>query len=110
MVLRVIAILLALWAAERAAEACCLGGACTKYKQNGQGPQDVIEEPVYGYTHSVAGAIPRWSHARIAKFLSTGTWKPITPSSGPGNKLRPKLDPKMLVIPASSIQFMTADK
>jgi hypothetical protein len=107
--LRVIAIivasLVALLAVERAAEACCLGCACTKYKDRRQ--PDVVAEAVYGYTRSIAGGIPRWSHARIVKFLATGTWKPITPNSLPNAA---KLDPSARVIPARSIQFMTADK
>jgi hypothetical protein len=100
----IIASLVALLAVERAAEACCLGCACTKYKDR---PKPDVAEPVYGYTRSVAGGIPRWSHARIAKFLATGTWKPITPSSLANAA---KLDPRAHVIPAPAIQFMTADK
>ncbi|MGE0867565.1 MAG: hypothetical protein AB7P03_03320 [Kofleriaceae bacterium] len=107
MVLRIIAILLVLLAAERAAEACCIGCACTKYKNRGLDPAEVTEEPVYGYTHSVAGRIPRWSRARIAGFLATGTWKPITPTSSPNAT---QLDPHAHVVPAQPFQFVTAAK
>lgn len=106
--LRIFAIVVALLAVERAADACCLGCACTKYKDREE--PHAVAEPIYGYTHSVAGAIPRWSHARISTFLATGTWKPITPSSAPVDKRRAKLAPNARVIPAPAIQFRTADK
>jgi hypothetical protein len=112
MVLRVIAIVLALLALERVADACCVGCACTKYRQRLHDFDDdvPVTEPVYGYTHSVTGALPRWSAARIAKFLASGTWKPITASSLPKDAVVARLAPSMRVLPAPSIQFMTADK
>jgi hypothetical protein len=110
MVLRVIAIFLAFLALERVADACCMGCACTKYKQDLHDDDVPMNEPVLGYTHSVTGDLPQWCYARIAKFLASGTWKPITQSSLPKGVLVAKLDPTVRVIPAPSIQFMTADK
>ena len=83
--LRLLIILATLVAVERAASACCLGCACTKYKDQ---PERVVEEPALGYTHTVRGGLPKFSEARIAAFLATGTWTPIpsrlryTPTEG----------------------------
>jgi hypothetical protein len=56
------------------AAACAIGSPCTKYKRN----DVVLHEKAVGYRRAVRGAMPRWSYARIARFLTSAAWDPIT--------------------------------
>src|SRR6185436_16759837 len=72
---RVLVLAVALLALDAAhADACRLGSPCTKYKRR----TIEVDEPVYGYTHSLRGALPAWSVERVGKFLVRGSCKPDT--------------------------------
>lgn len=101
---RVLVILLALLAAERVADACCLGCACTKYKDR-QLSQPTLQQQASGYAHSAKGVVPGLS--KITSFLTSGTWTPLPIVYGK-NDAQPT--PDALVIPPPTIRFVTADK
>jgi hypothetical protein len=103
---RVLVILLALVAVERAADACCLGCACTKYKDRHLDEKIfTVQDVAPGYTRSVRGALPAWSIERITAFLTRGEWKPH-PTVLPKGAARPT---NVRVMPAPVIRFLTAD-
>jgi hypothetical protein len=104
---RVIVVLLAMLVTERVAEACCLGCACTKYKDRDGVPEIyVVQDIPPGYTRSVKGALPAWSIERITKFLTVGTWKPH-PTVLPKGASRPT---NVRVVPAPVLRFITAEQ
>lgn len=35
--------------------------------------------PATAYVHSIKGAIPAWSEARITRLLTSGSWEPVLP-------------------------------
>lgn len=105
MMVRVLLVLLALIAAERAADACCLGCACTKYKDQHHKIQPVIQQQARTYVHSTKGAVPGLS--KITAFLTTGTWTP-EPIVYKSHEAQPTPDAR--VVPPPTIRFATADK
>jgi hypothetical protein len=98
---RVLVILFGLVAVERAADACCLGCPCTKYKD--QRPA-VLQQDARAYTHSVKGVVPGFS--KITRFLTTGTWTP-QPIVYKANDAQPI--PGTTLVPPPTIRFVTAD-
>jgi hypothetical protein len=111
---RLLLIALALATLERAADACCLGCPCTKYQPR----TETYRQPVYGYTHSVKGALPKWSVERVAAFLARGTWTPITTAprgAAAKSPVKPNndLDGARVtyeMIPALPLRFAPADQ
>lgn len=106
--LRLLIILVTLVAVERAANACCLGCACTKYKQQ-QDQDSTVQLPAVGYTHSVRGAVPRWSIDRITKFLTSGTWLPVTPKP-PKVEVPREGAQRTTYVPPPPLLFVAADQ
>ena len=95
MALRFALALLTVVATAGAARACPASAhPCMKYK----GMMLVAPQ---GYVHSIRGDIPKWSDARITKFLSSGSWQPVYD--------RHKAYPNRALLP-QPVSFVTADK
>jgi hypothetical protein len=86
------------------ADACPAGRPCNKYKTVQQ------PAPVQHYKRATAAAVPRFSEARVAKFLAAATWQPVPALVPAATNVRYVPAPRLKFLDASRVTTTPANK